>query len=519
MGTSLQHSPVVLCILDGWGENHNTAHNAIAAANTPTWDTLMANCPASSLDTSGLAVGLPEGQMGNSEVGHMNIGSGRVVMQNLPRIDQAISDGSLAQHPDLLALVQTLRQKGRTLHILGLLSPGGVHSHQNHIAALANIAASAGVNVEIHAFLDGRDTPPSSALEYLDSFQAAIRGTKHIRIASVSGRYFAMDRDNRWERVELAYDAVTLGQGLRASTPMQAISNSYTAGRTDEFVTPTVIGNYSGMSDGDGIIMANFRSDRARQILHSLLDPNFTGFKRKRIIHFSKALGMVEYSKELSSFLTTLFKPEALNDILGEVIANAGKKQLRIAETEKYAHVTFFFNGGKEALFTGEDRILVPSPKVATYDLKPEMSAFEVTEKLEEAIAAKKYDLIVVNYANTDMVGHTGFMDAAIKAVEAVDTCLGRLIKAVEAAGGILLITADHGNAEKMLDEDSNEPHTAHTVYPVPFVLFSKQLPQVSLQNGRLCDIAPTVLELMKLPKPASMTGVSLLKKYAKEAA
>lgn len=512
-------SPVVLCILDGWGENHDKHHNAIATARTPAWDYLTSTYPRSLLETSGLAVGLPEGQMGNSEVGHMNIGSGRVVMQTLPRIDQAITDGSLATHPDLQKFIANLKKTGRSCHLLGLLSPGGVHSHQEHMAVLAKVVAGAGIDVQVHAFLDGRDTPPSSALEYLAQFEKAVKGQKRISIKTISGRYYAMDRDKRWDRVELAYDAMVLGQGLRAASASQAVSNSYAASKTDEFVTPTIIGNYAGMSDGDGLIMANFRADRARQILHALVDPGFKGFKRKRIIRFGSTLGMVEYSTELNTWLPPLFQPEALRDILGEVVATTGKKQLRIAETEKYAHVTFFFNGGKEELFNGEDRILVPSPKVATYDLKPEMSAYEVTDKLLEAITSKAYDLIVVNFANTDMVGHTGDMEAAIKAVEAVDQCLGKLTQAIETQGGALLVTADHGNAEQMLDKESDEPHTAHTLNPVPFVLASKQIPQVSLQNGRLCDIAPTILELMQLPKPKAMTGVSLLKKSLCEAA
>lgn len=511
--------PVLLCILDGWGERNDGKSNAIAAANTPNWDSIAKNYPYSHLSTSGLAVGLPEGQMGNSEVGHMNIGSGRVVMQNLPRIDTAIADGSLAAHPHLNTMIETLKASGQVCHIMGLLSPGGVHSHQRHIAELAKIVAKHGVRVEIHAFLDGRDTPPSSALRYLEEFQTAINGVDGVKIATLSGRYFAMDRDKRWERVELSYDTLVLGEGLRVPNAKQAIEDSYTAQKTDEFVMPTVIGDYHGMSDGDGIIMANFRSDRVRQTLQALLDPDFKGFPRKRRINFCQAIGMVEYADTLDPFLDTLFEAQMLTGILGEVVANAGLKQLRIAETEKYAHVTFFFNGGVEKEFAGEDRILVPSPKVATYDLKPEMSAYEVTDALEEAIRSQKYDVIMANYANTDMVGHTGNIDAAMKAVEAVDNCIGTLKKAIDDVGGVMLITADHGNAEQMHDEETGQAHTAHTMNPVPFVMVAKETDSLKLEDGRLCDIAPTILELLSINQPADMSGVSLIKRKKREAA
>ena len=511
--------PVLLCILDGWGEGKNTSDNAIHMAKTPHWDGLVGRFPHSLLETSGLAVGLPEGQMGNSEVGHMNIGSGRVVMQNLPRIDRAITDGSLAAHPDIQSLITQLKQTNRVCHLLGLVSPGGVHSHQNHIIALAKIVANAGVKVNIHAFLDGRDTPPSSAQKYMTQLEEEIAGQENIAVATISGRYYAMDRDNRWDRVALAYDTIVSGEGGRLPNASKAINNSYITGKTDEFVMPAVVGNYRGISDGDGMVMVNFRSDRARQLLHALVDPKFTGFERKRVIKFATILGMVEYSTALNPYITTLFTPELLKNILGEVVADAGKKQLRISETEKYAHVTFFFNGGKEEVLDGEDRILIPSPDVATYDLKPEMSATEVTDKLLKAINSKKYSLIIVNYANTDMVGHTGNMEAAVKAIEAVDGCLGRLSESILDCNGVMLVTADHGNAEQMLDETTGQPHTAHTENPVPLVMVAKDSGIQSLENGKLCDIAPTILELLALPKPDNMTGISLLKKKVSKAA
>ncbi|WP_142849987.1 2,3-bisphosphoglycerate-independent phosphoglycerate mutase [Telmatospirillum sp. J64-1] len=502
--------PVVLCILDGWGHREERDNNAIALADTPNWDRLMRDCPRSFIETSGLQVGLPEGQMGNSEVGHMNLGAGRVVMQDLPRIDQAVADGSLAANQTLIDMIGTLRDTGGVCHLMGLMSPGGVHSHQDHLAALARIVAGAGVKVMVHAFLDGRDTPPSSAKDYVAKFLADVDGFD-VAIATVSGRYYAMDRDKRWDRVQLAYDAMTLAKGERAADALGAIVQSYEAGKTDEFMLPTVIGDFTGMKDGDGLLMGNFRADRAREILAALVDPAFDGFERAARPDFSVRVGMVEYSRELNAFLPALFPAEQLTEILGEVICEHGLTQLRIAETEKYAHVTFFFNGGREQVFPGEDRILVPSPKVATYDLQPEMSAPEVTDKLVEAIDSGKYDLIVVNYANGDMVGHSGILSAAIKAAEAVDGCLGRLEQAVIRAGGVMLITADHGNAEQMADASTGQPHTAHTTGAVPLLLINAPRHVTGLRNGRLADIAPTVLSLMGLPQPAEMTGHPLL--------
>jgi 2,3-bisphosphoglycerate-independent phosphoglycerate mutase len=485
--------------------------NAIALARTPVWRRLVAECPHGELEASESFVGLPAGQMGNSEVGHMNIGAGRVVVQDLNRIDAALADGRLARNPALGRLIDRLAASGGACHLMGLMSPGGVHSLQNHIAGLARMIAARGIKVWVHAFLDGRDTPPKSALEYVEAFGHDVAGCLTVGVATVAGRFFAMDRDKRWDRVETAYKALVDAEGARARDARQAIELAYQRGETDEFVQPSVIESYRGMADGDGIVMANFRADRAREILTALLDPGFDGFARNRAPKFAAALGVVEYSTALNAFLDALFPPIALDNTMGAVVAKAGMSQLRIAETEKYAHVTFFFNGGEEAVFPGEERILIPSPKVKTYDLKPAMSAPEVTEKLIEAIASARFDLIVVNYANPDMVGHTGVLDAAIAAIETVDTCLGRLERAVKAAGGVLLITADHGNAELMVDPETRQPHTAHTLDPVPAILVNGPPTVARLDRGRLADIAPTLLDLMGLPKPAEMTGRSLL--------
>jgi len=506
---SKRPKPVVLCILDGWGHRPQTDHNAVEQAVTPNWHALLRDCPHALIDASELHVGLPEGQMGNSEVGHMNLGAGRVVMQDLPRIDQAIVSGELAQNPQLRDFIARLKQSGGICHLMGLLSTGGVHSHQNHLIALAKIIDAAGVKVALHGFLDGRDTPPSSAKQYVAEVAAAIAGHPGIFFATIGGRYFAMDRDKRWERVELAYDAFFGAAPYRAASAQEAVAAAYAREETDEFVKPTLIEGFRGIQDGDGLLMGNFRADRARQILTTLLDPAFDGFARKRIAKFAAVLGLVEYSSALAKLMPCVFPPAELTETLGEVVAKAGLKQLRIAETEKYAHVTFFFNGGEERLFPGEERILVPSPKVATYDLRPEMSAYEVTDKLVAAIAADSFDLVVVNFANTDMVGHSGDLAAAIKAVEAVDCCLGRLRAAVEAKGGALLITADHGNAETMQDPVTGEPHTAHTLNRVPVIVLGAG--QRRVVDGKLADVAPTLLDLMGLPKPAAMTGHSLL--------
>jgi len=503
--------PVVLCVLDGWGHRAEREDNAILAADTPVWDRLIAECPNALLQASAADVGLPEGQMGNSDVGHMNLGAGRVVIQDMPRIDTAIADGSLAANGALGAFLGDLKASGGTAHVMGLISPGGVHSHQDQIAALVKIAGDAGLSVNVHAFLDGRDTPPASAADYIAKFESDIAGVPGAAIATLSGRYYAMDRDQRWERTALAYGTLVEGKGERADTAAGAVAASYAAEVTDEFALPAVIAGYQGMKDGDGLLLGNFRADRTRQILGALLDPAFDGFERPRTVRFAAAAGMVEYSAALNEFIETLFAPVRLDHILGQLVADAGMTQLRIAETEKYAHVTFFFNGGEEAPFPGEERILVPSPKVATYDLKPEMSAHELTDRLTEAIAGGGFDFILVNYANADMVGHTGDIAATIKAVETVDLCLGRIVAAVNEAGGALVITADHGNAELMRDGKTGQPHTAHSRNAVPVILVNGPAEIKGLKHGRLADVAPMLLELLKLEQPPEMTGVSLV--------
>ncbi len=500
--------PVVLCILDGWGLREETANNAIALAATPNWDRMWATAPHARIKTSGLSVGLPDGQMGNSEVGHMNIGAGRVVMQDLPRIDGAIADGSFAANQTLKSFIAKAKTTGGAVHIMGLLSPGGVHSHQDHMVAAAKVAAAAGLPVWLHGFLDGRDTPPQSAAGYVEKLESDLADVPSVRMGTISGRYFAMDRDKNWDRVQLAHAAIADAKGEHAATARAAIDASYAKDKTDEFVAPTVIDGYSGIQDGDAVLMINFRADRAREILTALADPDFTGFER-RLPRYAALAGMVEYSTALTPLFPALFPAEALSNTLGEWVAAHGKRQLRIAETEKYAHVTFFLNGGREAQFDGEDRILVPSPKVATYDLQPEMSAPELTDKLVAAINGGTFDLIVVNYANPDMVGHTGILKAAMKAAETIDACIGRVADAVRAARGAMLISADHGNLELMKDPANDGPHTAHTTLEVPLVLLGVH--GVTLQDGRLCDLAPTALALMGLPQPAEMSGHSLV--------
>ena len=506
--------PVMLLILDGWGYRENkTNDNAIENGHTPNWHHLLETCHHSFVETSGLDVGLPDGQMGNSEVGHMNLGAGRVVMQDLPKIDQAIANHTLENNPVVVELIDTLKKNGKTCHLMGLMSPGGVHSHQSHLVALCEILNRNNIDVCVHAFLDGRDTPPSSAQDFLKQFCDSIANMPHIKIATLSGRFYAMDRDKRWDRVELAYDNIVSANGKRYSTADEAITASYNANITDEFVVPCVIGDYQGANDGDAVLMANYRADRAREILYALCDETFEGFKRSKIVKFSCHIGMAEYSVDHNRFMKTIFAPEALRNIYGEIIANHKMTQLRIAETEKYAHVTFFFNGGEERMFEGEDRILINSPKVATYDLKPEMSIYEVTDALVEAIESKKYDTIICNFANGDMVGHTGIMEAALKAVAAVDKSLGRVMEAIKKTNGILLVTADHGNVEKMIDEKTGQPYTAHTVGKVQAVLYNAPTNIKGLSDGRLADISPTLLDLLGLEKPQEMTGHSLLKK------
>ncbi|MBR6663342.1 MAG: 2,3-bisphosphoglycerate-independent phosphoglycerate mutase [Alphaproteobacteria bacterium] len=510
----MTQKPVLLMILDGWGyREEKTQDNAIEMGNTPNWHRMYKDNPHSLIETYGLAVGLPEGQMGNSEVGHTNLGAGRVVMQDLPKIDLAVKDGSLAQNRTLTDMINILKTNGKAAHVMGLMSPGGVHSSQEHIVALCKILNTNRIKTWVHAFLDGRDTPPSSAVDYLAEFEKSISDLDNVKIATIEGRFYAMDRDKRWDRVELAYNNMVSATGKRYDSSADAIKASYTDNVTDEFVIPCVIGDYKGMEDGDAILMANFRADRAREILYALADSEFNGFERKKIVKFSDHVGMTEYSVDHNRFMHTIFPPEALTNILGEVIANHGLTQLRIAETEKYAHVTFFFNGGEEKEFAGEERILIASPKVATYDLKPEMSVYEVTDKLVEAIESKKFDVIICNYANGDMVGHTGIMEAALKAVAAVDECLGKVETAIKNVGGVMIVTADHGNAEKMLDEKTGQPYTAHTVGKVPAILVNDKSGTTSLKDGCLADIAPTILELLNIEQPKEMTGHSLLVK------
>ncbi|MHA1597607.1 MAG: 2,3-bisphosphoglycerate-independent phosphoglycerate mutase [Alphaproteobacteria bacterium] len=511
--TQNRPKPVVLCILDGWGHRDETENNAIALGDTPNWDRLASTVPKSLLQASSAQVGLPDGQMGNSEVGHTNLGAGRVVLQNLPRIDKALAEGTLAGRPAMVGLIEKLKASGGVCHILGLMSPGGVHSHQDHMAALAAIVAGAGVPVRVHAFLDGRDVPPKSAEQQMADFLAMIDGMNGVSVATVSGRYYAMDRDTRWDRVEKAYQAMAEGIGEASPDAATAITAAYARGETDEFVEPTIIDGYPGMSDGDGLLVANFRADRTREVLSALVDPDFDGFKRPRVVRFAGCTGLIRYAANMDEHFETLFPLERLTNIFGGVVSDAGLTQLRIAETEKYAHVTFFFNGGREQVFTGEERILVPSPRVSTYDLQPEMSAFEVTDKLVEAIRGDHFDVIIVNYANGDMVGHSGVLEAAIKATETVDTCIGRLEAAVAVAGGVLLVTADHGNCEQMWDasQDPEQAHTAHTTDPVPLLMVNAPDYVTGLRDGVLADIAPTMLRLMGLPKPDEMTGCSLI--------
>ena len=506
----MQHRrPVMLVILDGWGWREETADNAIRQAKTPVFDRLWQAGPHGFLHTSGQDVGLPDGQMGNSEVGHLNIGAGRVVMQDLPRIGAAIASGEIKKAPALTDLISKLKQSGGCCHLIGLVSPGGVHSHQDHAAALAKILSEAGVPVLVHVLTDGRDTPPQSAAEDVKRLLAALPPA--VKIASVCGRYFAMDRDKRWDRVEKAYRAIVEAVAPRFPDAPAVVANAYANKQFDEFVVPAVVGDYQGMKDGDGVLCFNFRADRVREILGAMLDKDFSGFPRKRIVRFAAAVGMTQYSDELDKFLQTIFPPQPLTHILGEVVAEAGRTQLRMAETEKYPHVTYFLNGGHEQPYAGEDRIMVQSPKVATYDLQPEMSAPELTDKAVAAIASGKYDLIVLNYANPDMVGHTGSLTAAIKAVETVDAGLGRIVNAIQKSGGALLVTADHGNCEMMRDPQTLGPHTSHTTNPVPLLLVGARN-RALVAEGRLADLAPTLLELMELPKPKEMTGGSLLR-------
>lgn len=501
--------PVVLCILDGWGIGPDPAASAPAQAQVPTFDRLWATCPHSTLTTFGPDVGLPTGQMGNSEVGHTNIGAGRVVAMDLGQIDLAIEEGSFATVPALREFIASLQASRGTAHLAGLTSPGGVHAHQAHLLEAARIIAAEGVPVAVHAITDGRDVAPDSAAAQLAEVEAAL--PPGARIVTVTGRYFAMDRDNRWERVAQAYAAMVQGRGqAAAASAQQAIAQSYAKGVMDEFIPATVIGDYAGMKDGDGLFFLNFRADRAREILAAIGDPGFAAFDTGPRPQLAARLGMVDYSAAHNAWMTTMFPKQDIVNTLGEWVAKQGLRQFRLAETEKYPHVTFFLNGGREAPFPGEDRFMPQSPKVATYDLQPEMSAPEVSDRLVQAIGAG-YDLIVVNYANPDMVGHTGSLPAAIRAVEAVDAGLARAVAALEQAGGAMLVCADHGNCEVMVDPVTGGPHTAHTLSPVPVILVGGPSGARLRDGGRLADLAPTVLALMGLPQPAEMTGKSLL--------
>lgn len=499
--------PVVLCILDGWGLSEDTKANAPYLANTPTFDAIMSECPHSTLITHGPDVGLPSGQMGNSEVGHTNIGAGRVVAMDLGQIDLSIEDGTFFENEALQAFIASVKSVGGTAHLMGLISDGGVHGHLNHILAAATAITDAGVPVALHAVTDGRDVAPRSALTYIAELEERL--PENARIVTVSGRYFAMDRDNRWERVSEAYGAMVNGQGRTASSAHGAVDHAYKQSESDEFVTPTVLTGYDGIHDGDGFFCLNFRADRAREILRAIGEPGFSEFATGPRPKLSALLGMVEYSDGHNAYMTTVFPKRAIVNALGEWVAKQGLRQFRLAETEKYPHVTFFLNGGKETPELGEDRFMPSSPKVATYDLQPEMSSAEVTAKFIEAIEGG-YDLIVTNYANPDMVGHTGDLNAAIKACEAVDQGLAQVIAALEKVKGAMIITADHGNCEVMVDPVTGGPHTAHTLNPVPVALVGG--PEgAKLRQGRLSDLAPTLLELMGLPKPPEMTGESLL--------
>lgn len=509
MPANARPKPVVLLILDGWGHRDDPVDNALAQAELPNWRRLWSEAPHTLIHTEGRHVGLPDGQMGNSEVGHMNLGAGRIVYQDLTRVDAAIEDGSFFANAELLAACAAARASNGTLHVMGLLSPGGVHSHEAHVFAMLDLAKRAGVErVRVHAFLDGRDTPPQSAQASLEALQAKCDALGNARIATVGGRYFAMDRDKRWDRVRRAWDAIVEAQSdHRAQDALAALAAAYERGETDEFVAPTVLAGATPMHDGDAVVFMNFRADRARQITAAFVDPNFDGFTAHRP-KLSRFTCLTEYDAKLPAPLA--IAPDDLRHTLGELLADQGMTQLRIAETEKYAHVTFFFSGGREDPYTGESRMLVPSPKVATYDLQPEMSCPEVTAKLVEAIDARAFDVIVCNIANPDMVGHTGNIAAAIQAAQAVDVAIGAVEAAVRRVGGALLVTADHGNLELMRDPDTGQPHTAHTVGPVPFVYVGPRAAQLR-SGGALRDVAPTILDLLGLQQPAEMTGHSLL--------
>ncbi|KHL68075.1 MULTISPECIES: 2,3-bisphosphoglycerate-independent phosphoglycerate mutase [Pseudomonas] len=502
--------PLVLMILDGFGHSDRPEYNAIHAASTPVYDRLRATQPHGLISGSGMDVGLPDGQMGNSEVGHMNLGAGRVVYQDFTRVTKAIRDGEFFENPAICTAVDKAVTAGKAVHIMGLLSDGGVHSHQDHLVAMVELAARRGAqHIYLHAFLDGRDTPPRSAQPSIELLDATFARLGKGRIASLIGRYYAMDRDNRWDRVEQAYNLIVDGQGqFQAASAVAGLEAAYAREESDEFVKATVIGAPVRVEDGDAVVFMNFRADRARELTRAFVEKDFAGFARARVPQLAGYVMLTQYAASIDA--PSAFAPEPLTNVLGEYLANQGKTQLRIAETEKYAHVTFFFSGGREEPFPGEERILIPSPNVATYDLQPQMSAPEVTDRIVDAIEHQRYDVIIVNYANGDMVGHTGVFEAAVKAVECLDECMGRIVAALDKVGGEALITADHGNVEQMEDEVTGQAHTAHTCEPVPFIYVGKR--NVSIRaGGVLADVAPTMLKLLGLPQPKEMTGTSII--------
>ena len=507
-----------LIVMDGFGLSDIKEGNAIAQANTPNFDKYWNTYPHAYMHASGLDVGLPEGQMGNSEVGHLNLGAGRIVYQEFTRISKAIKEGSFFINPALVGAIENVKKHNSKLHLMGLVSDGGVHSHIEHLYALIELAKQHDLpQVYIHCFMDGRDVPPASGKSYIITLEEKLRQYEFGKIATVMGRYYSMDRDKRWDRTKKAYDAMVLGEGEWAESAVKAMEQSYNADETDEFVRPTVVKEngkpVTTIGPNDSIIFFNFRPDRARQLTRSFIEPDFNEFERKNGYFPVYFVSMTQYDETFTN-IHVAYEPQTLTNTFGEYISKLGKTQLRIAETEKYAHVTFFFNGGVEYPNEGEERVLIPSPKVATYDQKPSMSAFEVTDEVIKRIESGKYDVIILNYANCDMVGHTGVMNAAVEAVEAVDQCLGRVVEAIRATGGKVIITADHGNAEKMIDYDTGEPHTAHTNNPVPVILVDDSQKDVKLrQGGRLADIAPTLLDLMGLEKPEDMTGETLIQK------
>ena len=509
--------PLVLCILDGWGENpYNDPSDAILRAQTPHWNDLIKRGIKTSLEASGGVVGLPPGQMGNSEVGHLTIGSGRVILQDLSKINKSIQERNFVKNGALKSFIEKLQKNQKACHLIGLFSPGGVHAHSDHLKALSEVLSAQGIPLYLHLILDGRDTPPLSALGYVQDFFNSLdtKTSVFVRVATVSGRFYAMDRDQRWDRVEKAFKAIAYGEGPKGSSPEAVIKEAYHDKISDEFIIPTVIKEYSGIQEGEGILCFNFRADRVREILDALLDPDFKAFKRSSPLKISCALGMTEYAPNLKDLMMVLFPSLSQDQVLGDVLSNAHLTQLRLAETEKYAHVTFFFNAGREDPFKGEFRCLIPSPKVTTYNLKPEMSAFEITDILTQSLTERRFDVYIVNFANADMVGHTGDLSAGIKAVEALDLCFGKIIKTLEATQSILVMTADHGNIEQMQDHVTHTPLTSHTSFKVPCVLFnapSCEHIQGLRSGGTLADIAPTLLDLLHYPIPQAMTGHSLL--------